>query len=191
VLARLSVRNLSVTNPGKLQNFMEWVVEFVKGIVASAMDLRHGRPYIGLALTLIMFIFIANLLGLPFALITDHHEPLKIFGYTVVSEEQLHGGHAHVVWWKSPTADVAVTFGLAFIVFVMIHYQGMKRNRKHYLKHYLEPFPIFLPLNIIKEISKPATLGIRLFANIFAGELLIATIIMAGAFGIPLMMAWQ
>lgn len=42
VLARLAVRNLSVENPSKMQNFMEWVVEFVQGIVASAMDLKKG-----------------------------------------------------------------------------------------------------------------------------------------------------
>lgn len=191
VIARLAVANLSVTNPSKLQNFMEWVVEFVQGIVASAMDLKKGKPYIALALTLILFIFVSNLLGLPFAIVTEHSEPLKLFGYTVVSEEAFHGEHAHVVWWKSPTADLSVTFGLATIVFILTHYLGLKQNRKHYLKHYVEPFPIFLPLNIIKEVSKPATLGLRLFANIFAGEILIATIVMAGWFGIPIMMAWQ
>lgn len=193
-LARLSVRNLSVTNPSKMQNFLEWVVEFVQGIVASTMDLKHGRSYVGLGLTLILFIFVSNLLGLPFAIITEHTEPLTLFGLTIVSEATIAAAGeqgAHVLWWKSPTADVAVTLGLATVVFFMIHYLGMARNRKHYLKHYFEPFPIFFPLNIIKEISKPATLAIRLFANIFAGELLIATIIMAGAFGIPIMIAWQ
>lgn len=191
IVARLAVRNLSVESPGKLQNFMEWTTEFVQGIVASAMDLKKGKPFVALAMTLIMFIFISNLLGLPFAIVTEHKEPMTLFGYTVVSEEAFHGDYAHVVWWKSPTADVAVTFGLATIVFFMIHYLGLTRNRKHYLKHYVEPFSVFLPLNLIKEISKPATLGLRLFANIFAGEILIATIIMAGAFGIPLMIAWQ
>jgi len=194
VLARLCVRNLSVTNPTPLQNFLEWTVEFVQSIVASAMPLKKGKTLIALGMTLIMFIFISNLLGLPFALVTEHHKPLELLGYPVVSEQTIAkgGDHgAHVVWWKSPTADPAVTFALAFVVFVVIHYLGLKKNTKYYLKHYFEPFPVFLPLNIIKEISKPATLGIRLFANIFAGELLIATIIMAGGFGIPIMIAWQ
>jgi F-type H+-transporting ATPase subunit a len=68
---------------------------------------------------------------------------------------------------------------------------GLKTNRKHYLKHYFEPFWFFFPLNLIKEISKPLTLGLRLYANIFAGEVLIATILMAGVFGTPLLVAWQ
>ncbi|MFB6367412.1 F0F1 ATP synthase subunit A [Paenibacillus elgii] len=194
-LARLSVRNLSVANPSKMQNFLEWVVEFVHGIIASTMPLNRVKPYVSLGMTLIMFIFVANLLGLPFGIVTTHDQPLTLFGYTVVSEEMIksaHGGHGvEVAWWKSPTADVSVTFGLAVIVFVLTHYLGLKLNTKHYLKHYFEPFWFFFPLNVIKEISKPLTLGLRLYANIFAGEVLIATILMAGIFGTPLLAAWQ
>lgn len=194
ILARLATRNLSLENPSKLQNFMEWAAEFVQNIIAGSMDLKRGRAYLSLGLTLILFIFIANLLGLPFAIITEHKEPVEFLGYPLISQEvidQAGEEGAHVLWWKSPTADLSVTFGLAFIVFVLTHYLGLKHNRKHYLKHYVEPYSIFLPLNIIKEIAKPITLGLRLFANIFAGEILIATIIMAGIFGIPIMIAWQ
>lgn len=193
LLAKMATRNLSVDNPSKLQNFMEWVVEFVQGIVASAMDLKHGRPFISLGMTLILFIFVANMLGLPFSIAFIYDEPVDLFGYPLVTEEMIaHGDHgAHVVWWKSPTADLSVTFGLAFVVFILSNYLGLTRNRKHYLKHYVEPFSIFFPLNLIKEISKPITLGLRLYANIFAGEILISTIVMAGAFGLPLMIAWQ
>lgn len=193
VLARLAVRRLSVDQPSGLQNFMEWVVEFVQGIVASAMDLKKGKAYVSLALTLILFIFVSNLLGLPFAIITEHTKPWELFGNTIVSAQDVADadGAAHVLWWKSPTADIMVTLGLAFVVFLYIHIEGLRRNTKHYLKHYFEPYPVFLPLNIIKEISKPVTLGMRLFANIFAGEVLIATILMAGWFGLPIMAAWQ
>jgi F-type H+-transporting ATPase subunit a len=195
ILARLSVRSLSVTNPSRMQNFMEWVIEFVHGLIASTMPLKKVRPFVTLGLTLIMFIFVSNLLGLPFGVVTTHEKPVTLFGYTVVSEEMIknaHGGHgAEVAWWKSPTADVSVTFGLATIVFLLTHYLGLKTNRKHYLKHYFEPFWFFFPLNLIKEISKPLTLGLRLYANIFAGEVLIATILMAGVFGTPLLVAWQ
>src|SRR4051794_38651453 len=76
VLVMLSVRNLSVENPSKLQNFMEWVVEFVQGLISSAMDLKKGKPYISLGLTLILFIFVSNLLGLPFSVITEADGPV-------------------------------------------------------------------------------------------------------------------
>lgn len=197
VLARLCVRNLSVENPSRMQNFMEWVVEFVHNTIVSTMPLHKAKAYISLGLTLMMFIFISNILGLPFAVVTEHTEPLTVSGYTVVSEatiqEAVAKGHhgAEVLWWKSPTADLSVTLGLAAVVFVLIHYLGLKQNRKHYLKHYFEPYPIFFPLNLIENLFKPITLGIRLFANIFAGEILIATIVMAGAFGMPFLAVWQ
>ncbi|CAM3459081.1 F0F1 ATP synthase subunit A [Marinicrinis lubricantis] len=196
VLCLLATRRLSVTAPSKLQNFMEWVVEFVQNIVASAMPLKKGRPFIGLGLTLILFIFVSNLLGLPFAIVTEHEEEFTLFGTTIFSAADVHhahetGEHLALLWWKSPTADLSVTMGLAFIIFLMIHYFGVKNNRKHYLKHYVEPYPIFFPLNLIEQIARPVTLGVRLYANIYAGEILIATIVSAGWFGLPLMMAWQ
>lgn len=198
IIARLAVRNLSVTNPSKMQNFLEWVVEFVRGLVASTMDLKKGKVYISLGLTLIMFIFIGNLLGLPFSIVTSHEEELTVFGQTIVSEADLQmqeakTGHHEIemLWWKSPTADVSVTLGLAIIVFFLTHFFGVTKNSKHYFKHYFEPYWFFFPLHIIEELSKPLTLGLRLFANIFAGEVLIATILMAGVFGLPLLAAWQ
>lgn len=200
VLCRLAVRNLSVENPSKLQNFMEWVVEFVQGIVGSAMDLKKGKPYISLGLTLILFIFVSNLLGLPFAIMTETHHPVSIFGQEIVTTSQValdklaaegKDPHIELLWWKSPTADINITFGLAIIVFILMNYLGLKHNRKHYLKHYVEPYWFFLPLNIIENLAKPIALAIRLFANIFAGEVLISTIIKAGVFGVPFLAAWQ
>jgi len=187
-LARLCTRNLSVENPSKLQNFMEWVVEFTQGIVASAMDFKKGKSYVGLALTLILFIFIANILGLPFAIITEAHHPITIFGFELIGSG---GPHAEYLWWKSPTADLSITAGLAVIVFIMTNYLGLKHNRKHYLKHYTEPFLIFLPLNIIENLMKPVALALRLFANIFAGEVILGTIVKAGLLGIPFIAIWQ
>ncbi|MBD2845894.1 F0F1 ATP synthase subunit A [Paenibacillus sp. IB182496] len=193
VLARLAVRNLSVDKPSKLQNFMEWALEFVHNTVAGTMPIKHARKYIALGATIIFFIFVSNLLGLPFGVVFDAHEELKLIGYTIISEGTLaeHGGHAHIAFWKSPTADLSVTAGLALIVFVLIHYLGIKNNTKHYFKHYIEPFPIFLPLNLMKVVSKPLTLALRLYANIFAGEVLIATILMLGWIGIPMLAVWQ
>jgi len=198
VVARLAVRNLSVDNPSKMQNFMEWAAEFVRNIVASTMPLKHGKAYVSLGLTLITFIFVSNLLGLPFGFVTEHTEPVTVFGQTLYDQEyideQMASGHENgiqVSWWKSPTADLSVTLGLALVVFLTIHFMGLKKNTKGYLKQYFEPYWFFLPLNIISEIFKPITLGIRLYANIFAGEILVATIVMAGFLGIPFMMAWQ
>lgn len=193
VLVMLAVRNLSMDKPSKLQNFMEWVIEFVHNTIASTMPLKKAVNYVSLGLTLMLFIFVSNLLGLPFGIVTEHTEEFALFGSEIISQADLdsHDGYVHMAWWKSPTADLAVTAGLAIIVFIMIHYLGLKQNRRHYLKHYFEPFWFFFPLNVIKELSKPLTLSLRLFANIFAGEVLIATILMMGWVGIPLLAVWQ
>ncbi len=193
ILARLAVRNLSVDKPSKLQNFLEWAAEFVHNIVASGMPLKQARIFISLGLTLIMFIFVGNLLGLPFGIVTDHTVPLTWFGADILSQADIdaHGGAAHLAWWKSPTADISVTAGLALVVFFLIHVLGLKMNRKHYLKHYFQPYPFFFPLNILENLVKPMTLAVRLYANIFAGELLISVILMMGWVGIPLLAVWQ
>ncbi|MCR8645095.1 F0F1 ATP synthase subunit A [Paenibacillus sp. N1-5-1-14] len=196
IIARIAVRNLSVDKPSKMQNFMEWVIEFVQGIIGSAMDMKKGKAFISLGVTLIMFIFVSNMLGLPFTVVTEAHGPVSLFGYDIVSADkyaELHNAGKHVAlsWWKSPTADAFFSMGLALMVIVMVHFLGITRNTKAYVKHYFQPYWFFLPINIIEQFSKLLTLGMRLFGNIFAGEVLIATIIMAGYAGIVPMVAWQ
>jgi len=198
--ARVAVSNLSVHNPSKLQNFMEWIIDFVHSTIASTMPLQKAKKFVMLGLTLILFIFVSNVLGLPLGFISevkdDHHGPVEFLGMEIISAEAVEQAHADnkhlaVAWWKSPTADIAVTSGLALVVFFLIHYMGIRTNTKHYFKHYLEPFPIFLPLNLLKTVTKPMTLALRLYANIFAGEVLISTILMLSWIGLPLMAVWQ
>lgn len=196
-LSMICVRKLSVENPSGMQNFLEWVTEFVHNTIASTMPLKHVKAFVSLGMTLIMFIFIANILGLPSAFVLDYHHPAQIFGHDLVTaaqiSEEVAKGHAgyEINWFKSPTADLSVTMGLALVVFFLIHYLGIKKNTKHYFKHYFEPYPIFFPLNLIETLFKPVTLAIRLYANIFAGELLLSTILMASWFGLPLLAIWQ
>jgi F-type H+-transporting ATPase subunit a len=194
LISVLSTRNMSITNPSKMQNFVEWIVDFVRNLIASTMDMKRGSKFVMLGITLLMFIFVGNMLGLPFAIVTEHTEPMSSISVTQDSieaaKEKGYDG-THVLWWKSPTADVSVTMGLALMVIIMAHYLGLSRNRKHYLHHYIEPHPAFFPLNLIKEVSKLLTLGLRLFGNIYAGEVLIGVILMAGIFGIIPLIAWQ
>jgi F-type H+-transporting ATPase subunit a len=194
LLALLGTRKLSVTNPSKMQNFVEWIVDFVRGLIASTMDMKQGSKFVMLGITLIMFIFVSNMLGLPFAIVTEHTEPSSVISITEekIEKAQERGYEgAHVLWWKSPTADVSVTMGLAIMVIFLAHYLGLAKNTKHYLHHYIEPHPAFFPLNLIKEVSKLLTLGLRLFGNIYAGEVLIGVILMAGIAGIVPLIAWQ
>lgn len=188
ILARLAVRNLSVENPGKMQNFLEWIVDFVHSTIASTMPLEKAKKFVSLGMTIILFIFVANILGLPFQIVTTTDQP--ILGITADYLTK-HHGEAHLAWWKSPTADLSVTSGLAIVMFFIIHFLGVKWNAKHYFQHYFKPYPIFFPINLIETIAKPVTLALRLYANILAGEILISTILMLGVYGLPFMAIWQ
>ncbi|SHI59936.1 ATP synthase F0 subcomplex A subunit [Geosporobacter subterraneus DSM 17957] len=72
--------------------------------------------------------------------------------------------------FRPPTADVNTTMALALMTFFMIHFFGMKRKGVgRYLKGFLEPFPVMLPLNVIGELATPISLSFRLFGNIVGG----------------------
>lgn len=176
ILAIAGSRNARIQNVKGMQMFLEWVVDFVKGLIASTMDYKKGERFLALALTLIMFIFVSNMLGLPFAFSVDHE-----------------------LWWKSPTADAHVTLTLSAMVVILSHYYGLKlRGPAAYAREYFKPNPLFFPINVIEEFAKILTLGLRLFGNIYAGEVLLGLLVLgynAGFFAmlgaaIP-MLVWQ
>ncbi|MGD9677952.1 MAG: F0F1 ATP synthase subunit A [Vulcanibacillus sp.] len=200
IIALAGTRKLSSGVPSGLQNVLEWIVDFVYGIIGSTVGAKKGTKFVFLAVTLILFIFVGNMLGLPLNVITSHEEPLTILGSEIITEEMIHesevyhDGHqvVEVAWWKSPTADVSITLALALSIIILTHILSIQyKGTKKYLKHYFEPYPVWLPLNIIEEISKFLTLGMRLYGNIFAGEVLIAVILGLGFIGIFPMVVWQ
>lgn len=176
LIAFFATRNLSL-KPTGMQNFMEWIMDFVKGIIKSNMDWKTGGSFHILGITLIMFIFVANILGLPFAVVINH-----------------------VLWWKSPTADATVTMTLAVMIIVLTNYYGIKaKGFKGYVADFGKPMKFLFPLKIIEEFANTLTLGLRLFGNIYAGEILLGLIAAAGTTGMGLGfigmvlpgMAWQ
>lgn len=176
LIAYIATRNLKM-KPTGMQNFMEWIMDFVKGIIKSNFDWKTGGRFHVLGITLIMFIAVANVLGLPFAISYDG-----------------------VLWWKSPTADPTITMTLSVMIIVLTHYYGiqMKGFKQYNVDTYLKPLPFLFPLKIIEEFANTLTLGLRLYGNIYAGEVLlglIAGLATSSIFGfvgaiIPAM-AWQ
>lgn len=77
---------------------------------------------------------------------------------------------------RPPTADYGVTLPLALITFFMIQYQGFKWQGMGKLKGLLDPFFLFLPVNIISEFATPVSMSLRLFANILSGTLMMSLI---------------
>jgi F-type H+-transporting ATPase subunit a len=77
----------------------------------------------------------------------------------------------------APTADTNLTYALAAVSMVSVWVYGMRQKGvRGYFKHFTEPFPVLLPLNILEELIKPVTLALRLFGNIFAGGIMLALI---------------
>ncbi|CAM3837873.1 F0F1 ATP synthase subunit A [Mesobacillus thioparans] len=150
IIAVLSTRRLAM-KPTGIQNFMEWIMDFVKGIINSTMDWKDGGRFHVLGITLLMYVFVANMLGLPFSVVVDNQ-----------------------LWWKSPTADPVITLTLAVMVVGLSHYYGVKlKGTAEYGKEFFKPFWFMFPIKIIEEFANTLTLGLRLYGNIYAGEILL------------------
>lgn len=90
---------------------------------------------------------------------------------------------------RAPTADLATTMPLAIMSFVLIHFCGIRMRKGKYFKEYLSPFFLFLPLNILSELARPLSLGLRIFGNILGGliimEIMYSMLPMAARFILP------
>ena len=88
---------------------------------------------------------------------------------------------------RPATADLNTTLGLALMTVFMLHYYNIKSNGIiTYLKGYLSPFPFFLPINIVGELSKPVSLSFRLFGKMFGGSVILSLIYLALPFFLKL-----
>ncbi len=156
-LGLLLRRKVTSGIPGRLQLVWETVVEQVRSQVAD--QIGPTAPFVvPLAISLFMFILIANWIEL------------------IPTNENL----------PAPTADVNLTFALAFVVIIWMHVISIRRKGlKHYLAHYAQPYKLLIPINIIEEIAKPITLALRLFGNIFSGTIMIILIGLFPAFLVP------
>jgi len=177
-LSFLVGRQLTAGTPGRLQNLLEAMVEFVD---QQVKDIFPGRnPLVGpLALTIFMWVFLMNAMDLI---------PVDLLPLTA---RALGIHHLRVV----PTTDLGTTFGLALSVFALIVYYNIKvKGPGGYLAMFLfHPFGKFLvPVNIlmtaIEEVAKPVSLALRLFGNMFAGELLFMLIALLAFAGYPLLL---
>jgi F-type H+-transporting ATPase subunit a len=85
-----------------------------------------------------------------------------------------------------PTADLSATAGLAILVFLSVHWYGIRiHGFRRYFRHYLEPNPILLPFHIISEISRTVALAVRLFGNIFSLEMAAVLVLLVAGFLVP------
>src|SRR5580704_17749494 len=150
---------LSVEQPKAAQHLAEMTHEFVTD--QSESMIGHGYERFTSYLTaLFLFILISNLLGL-------------------------------IPGLESPTASVVVPLGLALVTFIYYHYQGIRSNGLSYYKQFVGPVWwmswLLLPVEIISHLARILSLTVRLYANMFAGDLLTLVFFSMIPLGVPLL----
>lgn len=159
VFFKLAVKKFSVKKPNKIQSMLEMYYNLYRGLVDDMIG-REGRKFIPALATLGTFIAVSNIIGLFPEL-------------------------------GSPTANLNVTVGCAIFIFLYYHYQGIK---KHGLVGYIKTFMgpvwwlawLFLPIEIVSHFSRPLSLSMRLFGNIFGEDMVIIIIISLVPFIAPI-----
>ncbi len=161
-LFRMVAKKATSGVPSGLQNFIEWNIEFVDGSVRGSFSHRNALVA-PLALTVWVWVFLMNLMDLLPVDWLPHVATLSGLPYLRIV----------------PSADPNVTFGLALSVFVLVLYYSfkMKGAGGFFSELAFQPFPKFLfPINLLLELvgllSKPLSLSLRLFGNMYAGEMI-------------------
>ena len=150
---------LSVEKPGGLQHIMEGVHGFVQGQSHEIIG-HHSERFTPFLVTLGLFILFANLIGM-------------------------------IPAFESPTANPSVPLGCAICAFAYYNFQGMRKNGVvAYLKHFMGPMPalaiLMIPIELISHFARMLSLTIRLFANIFAGDMVTLVFFSLLPIGIPI-----
>ncbi len=151
--------------PTGLQNFMEYVLEFIRDLAKNQLGEKEYRPWVPFIGTLFLFIFVSNWSG---ALI-----PWK---FIELPEGEL----------AAPTGDINTTVALALLVSLAYFYAGFKKRGLGYFSKYVEPTPVLLPIAILEDFTKPLSLSFRLFGNILADELVVAVLVLLVPLFIPI-----
>lgn len=150
VVSILATRKLERIPTRRLQVGMEMLLDTLIDFFADIMGSKEkAKRYIPLLATFFTFILMCNYSGLL-------------------------PGAGHIPGLQAPTSTWSVTVAFAIVVFFATHYYGFKENGLGYIKHFTEPIFVLLPLNLLGEFTKPLSLSLRLFGNIYGEEMVIA-----------------
>lgn len=87
---------------------------------------------------------------------------------------------------ESPTRDLSVTSALAVLVYLSVHWFGVRAEGwRAYLRHYLSPNPILLPFHLLSEITRTVALAVRLFGNMMSMDMIAALLLLIAGFLVP------
>jgi F-type H+-transporting ATPase subunit a len=180
VAAWVFVRHPSLV-PSRVQSLIEFPIEWMANIVSGSTS--RWRGYVALVIGLFLMILVANWLGLL--------PGVGTIGAVHTAED---GTKELVPFVRPASADLNFTLGLAIVAFVVFVAWGVRINGvKGYLLELVgEPrymAPLMFPIHLISELSRLVSLSMRLFGNVFAGEVLLATMLAlttAAVFTLPL-----
>jgi F-type H+-transporting ATPase subunit a len=180
---RRAAKSMTSGVPGGLQNFVEWVVDFVNENVRGSFTAKNDLVA-PLALTIFFWVLLMNFMDL---IPVDWIPHLAgMIGHSVF------GVDPHHVYFKVvPTTDPNITFGMALAIFVLMLYYSVKIKGigGFFGELALQPFGKWgMPANLLLEgislISKPVSLALRLFGNLYAGEMIFILIALLYSGGI-------
>ncbi len=150
--------SLNVENPGTIQQLAEMLHGFVSGQADSIIG-PGAQRYVMFTTCVLMFILLSNLLGLVPGLI-------------------------------APTSVATVPLGVALLCFLYYHYYGVRENGLGYFKQFVGPIWwiswMMLPIELISHFARILSLTVRLYANMFAGEMVTLVFFSLVPIGIPL-----
>jgi F-type H+-transporting ATPase subunit a len=177
-------RKMTSGVPGLAQNMVEMIVEFVIESVDGAFHAKN-KFIAPLALTVFSWVFLMNAMDL----VPVDWIPLSA---------QLIAGDSHLYFKAVPTTDINITLGFATTVFLMVIYYSLKvKGPMGFANDFLmHPFPkwYLAPLNLLLELpgffAKPVSLALRLYGNMFAGEVIFLVIALLGWYQLSLHFAW-
>lgn len=151
--------------PTGFQNFMEYVLEFVRDLARGQIGEKDYRPWVPFIGTLFLFIFVSNWSGalVPWRLI-----------------------HIPAGELSAPTSDINTTVALALLTSLAYFYAGFRKKGLGYFGNYVQPVPFMLPFKIIEDFTKPLSLSFRLFGNILADELVVGVLVLLVPLFVPL-----
>jgi F-type H+-transporting ATPase subunit a len=147
VLSLLATRNMQLV-PRGVQNFMEFAVESLLGIIDQTAGPK-GRTFAAVVMTAFLFILTSNWLGT-----TPFYNNIRGF--------------------KSPNSNLNTTAAMAIVVFLLVQFYAIRTNG---IGGYLKEFVVPNPLHVLSELARPVSLSLRLFGNIFAGGVLVHTML--------------
>ena len=148
-------RSMTLKPKGK-QNVLEYIHDFVVGLTEPNVGSRYMKDYSLFYLCLFLFMVIANNLGL-------------------MAKLQMTDG---TNLWTSPTANLQFDLALSFGIILMTHIEGIRRRGvKKYLKAFVTP-GFMTPMNLLEEVTNFLSLALRVFGNIFAGEVMTSLLIL-------------